>query len=85
MRAIRQTILGGPDVLELTEVQRPEPGPTEVLVHVTAAALPMGGLTAWQALVETAHVGPRDRVLINGAAGESDTWPSRSRRPAVRM
>ena len=153
MRAIRQTVLGGPEVLELVEVPRPRPGPTEVLVRVTAAgvnpldwktrargvflreppftvgadlagivdevsegvtrfavgdrvfgmprfpheagayaeyvtaparqlaaippglgdveaaALPMAGLTAWQALVETAAVGAGDRVLIHGAAG----------------
>jgi NADPH:quinone reductase-like Zn-dependent oxidoreductase len=153
MRAIRQTVLGGPDVLELVDVPRPQPGPTEVVVRVTAAgvnpldwktrargvflgappftvgadvagvveavsdgvtrlapgdrvygmprfpheagayaefvtapsrhlahippalgdveaaALPMAGLTAWQALVDTAEVGPGDRVLIHGAAG----------------
>ncbi len=153
MRAIRQQTLGGPEVLELTEVPQPEPGPTEVLVRVTAAgvnpvdwktrarggflgeppftvgwdvagvveepgrgvtrvelgdrvfgmprfpheaaayaeyltspsrqlaripeglgdveaaALPLAGLTAWQALVETADVQPGQRVLILGAAG----------------
>jgi NADPH:quinone reductase-like Zn-dependent oxidoreductase len=153
MRAIRQHSLGGPDVLELVDVPRPEPGPTEVLVHVAAAgvypvdwkvrarggflgeppftvgwdvagvveelgrgvtrfapgdrvfgmprfpgeaaayaeyvtapsrqlartpdglgdveaaALPLAGLTAWQALVETAAVGPKTRVLILAAAG----------------
>lgn len=153
MRAIRQEALGGPDVLELAEVPRPEPGPTEVLVRVRAAGvnpvdwkvraaggflgdppftvgwdvagvveavgrgvtrfepgdrvfgmprfpreaaayaeyvtspsrqlaripeglgdveaagLPLAGLTAWQALVETAGVGPGDRVLILAAAG----------------
>ena len=153
MRAIRQQALGGPDVLELVEVPRPEPGPTEVLVRVTAAgvnpvdwkvrerggflgeppftvgwdiagvveapglgvtrfaagdrvfgmprfpreaaayaeyvtspsrqlartpeglddveaaALPLAGLTAWQALVETANVQPGQRVLILAAAG----------------
>lgn len=153
MRAIRQTVLGGPELLQLVEVPRPRPGPTEVLVRVTAAgvnpldwktrsrgvflgappftlgadvagvveavsegvtrfavgdrvfgmprfpheagayaeyitaparqlaripsalgdveaaALPMAGLTAWQALVDTARVGPGDRVLIQGAAG----------------
>ncbi|MDO7882950.1 NADP-dependent oxidoreductase [Antiquaquibacter soli] len=40
-----------------------------VLDHVRAAALPLAGLTAWQALVDTAHVGPGDRVVITGAAG----------------
>jgi NADPH:quinone reductase-like Zn-dependent oxidoreductase len=153
MRAIRQQTLGGPEVLELVDVPRPEPGPTEVLVRVSAAgvnpvdwktrerggavgpppftvgwdvagvveelgrgvtrfapgdrvfgmprfpheagayaeyvtapsrqlvripeglgdveagALPLAGLTAWQALVETADVQPGDRVLILAAAG----------------
>lgn len=39
------------------------------LDHVQAAAIPLAGLTAWQALVETAHIGAGSRVLINGAAG----------------
>jgi NADPH:quinone reductase-like Zn-dependent oxidoreductase len=153
MRAIRQQTLGGPEVLELADVPRPEPGPTEVLVRVAAAGvnpvdwkvcrrgvmlgdppftvgwdvagvveeagwgatrftpgdrvfgmprfpgeaaayaeyvtspsrqlartpdglsdveaagLPLAGLTAWQALVETAGVGPGTRVLVLAAAG----------------
>ncbi len=153
MRAIRQQTLGGPEVLELVEVARPEPGPTEVLVRVAAAGvnpvdwkvrtrggllgeppftvgwdvagivevlgggvtrfavgdrvlgmprfpreaaayaeyvtspsrqlaripeglgdieaagLPLAGLTAWQALVETADVQPGQRVLVLAAAG----------------
>ena len=36
---------------------------------VEAGALPLAGLTAWQALVETADVQPGQRVLILGAAG----------------
>ncbi|HEU0057693.1 MAG TPA: NADP-dependent oxidoreductase, partial [Gaiella sp.] len=151
MRAIRQRSLGGPEVLELVDVPRPEAGPTEVLVRVAAAgvnpvdwkvrarggflgeppftvgwdvagvveelgrgvtrfapgdrvfgmprfpreaaayaeyvtapsrqlartpdglgdveaaALPLAGLTGWQALVETAGVGPTSRVLILAA------------------
>lgn len=39
------------------------------LSHREAAALPLAGLTAWQALVETARIGEGSRVLINGAAG----------------
>ncbi len=153
MRTIRQQTLGGPEVLEVVEVPRPDPGPTEVLVRMRAAgvnpvdwkvrrgggflgqppftvgwdvagvveavgrgvtrfepgdrvfgmprfpreaaayaeyvtspsrqlaripdglgdveagALPLAGLTAWQALVETAGVGPGHRVLILAAAG----------------
>jgi NADPH:quinone reductase-like Zn-dependent oxidoreductase len=153
MRAIHQQTLGGPEVLELVDVPRPEPAPTEVLVRVAAAgvnpvdwktrtrggflgsppftvgwdvagvveevgrgvtrfepgdrvfgmprfpreaaayaeyvtspsrqlartpeelddvhaaALPLAGLTAWQALVETAGVEEGDRVLVLAAAG----------------
>jgi NADPH:quinone reductase-like Zn-dependent oxidoreductase len=154
MRAIGQQAFGGPEVLEFTEVQRPVPVPTEVLVrvravgvnpveavirsgqfpllgeppfilgwdvsgvvediepgvtrfqagdevygmpffprpanayaeyvaapsrqlarkpaslsHAEAAALPLAGLTAWQALVDTAQVAAGQRVLIHGAGG----------------
>ncbi len=149
MRIIRQHALGGPDVLQLEALPRPEPGPGEVLVRqaaagvnpvdwkvrarggflgeppftvgwdvagvveegegfepgervfgmprfpgeaaayaeyvtapadelaripeglsdVEAGALPLAGLTAWQALVDTADVQPGQRVLILAAAG----------------
>lgn len=39
MKAISQDVLGGPEVLKLVEVERPVPGPTEVLVRVEAAGL----------------------------------------------
>jgi NADPH:quinone reductase-like Zn-dependent oxidoreductase len=153
MRAIVQETLGGPEVLTVSEVDTPVPGPTEVLVRVhaagvnpvdwkvrqagaflgtppftvgwdasgvvaaigggvtrfaegdevfgmprfprqgaayaeyltgpsrhfarkpagvdfvVAAALPLAGLTAWQALVDTAGVQPGQRVLVHAAAG----------------
>jgi len=153
MRAVRQHELGGPEVLAIEEVDRPEPGLTEVLVRVAAAgvnpvdwktragrgylreppftvgwdaagvveavgfgvtwigvgdrvfgmprfpheagcyaeyivspsrhlaripdalddvqaaAVPLAGLTAWQALVETAGIGTGWRVVVLGAAG----------------
>ena len=153
MRTVRQHELGGPEVLVVEEVDRPEPGPTEVLVRVAAAgvnpvdwkvragggflgeppftvgwdvagivealgfgvtwlavgdrvfgmprfpreaacyaeyvvspsrqlaripdslgdveaaAMPLAGLTAWQALVDTAGTGEGSRVLVLGAAG----------------
>jgi NADPH:quinone reductase-like Zn-dependent oxidoreductase len=154
MRAITQRSLGGPEVLELVDVDRPVPLPTEVLVrvvaagvnpvepavragyfpilgtppftlgwdisgvveevvpgvtrfqpgdevygmpffpraasayaeyviapsrqlahkprrldHVHAAAVPLAGLTAWQALVDVAAVRPGQRVLVHGAGG----------------
>jgi len=39
------------------------------LSHVEAAALPLAALTAWQALVDTAHVTGGQRVLVHAAAG----------------
>lgn len=154
MRAIMAQRAGGPDVLEEVELDRPEPGPVEILVkvhaagvnptdwkarargatlgrpgpfvpgydvsgvveavgpgvrmyapgdevfgmplfptppgayaeyvvapprhfarkptgldHVTAAGLPLAGLTAWQSLVDFANVRAGQRVLIHAAAG----------------
>lgn len=39
MLALHQTVLGGPDVLRLTELPRPAPGPGQILVAVHAAGL----------------------------------------------
>ena len=39
MRAVRQHTLGGPEVLVVEEVPKPEPAPTEVLVRVAAAGV----------------------------------------------
>jgi NADPH:quinone reductase-like Zn-dependent oxidoreductase len=40
-----------------------------VLTQEEAAALPLAGLTAWQMLIDTAHLHSGDDVLIHGAAG----------------
>ncbi len=37
--------------------------------HVGAASLPLGGLTAWQALIDHAHLEKDQHVLIHGGAG----------------
>jgi len=39
------------------------------LSHVQAAALPMGGLSAWQALVVHGRLQPGERVAVTGAHG----------------
>ncbi|WLW52005.1 NADP-dependent oxidoreductase [Streptomyces sp. YU58] len=39
------------------------------LDHVRAAAAPTAALTAWQALIDIARIGPGTRVLIHAAAG----------------
>lgn len=45
-------------------VRKPEGMPFEL-----AGALPLAGLTAWQALVVAGEVGPGQRVLVHAAAG----------------
>jgi NADPH:quinone reductase-like Zn-dependent oxidoreductase len=49
-----------------TALLSPKP-PT--LSHVEAAAIPMGGLSAWQGLIVHGHLQPDERVCITGAAG----------------
>ena len=39
------------------------------LDHIHAAALPLAGLTAWQALTETVTIVPGQRVLVHAAGG----------------
>lgn len=39
------------------------------LEHTQAAAVPISALTAWQALIDRAHLSAGQRVLIHGAAG----------------
>ena len=39
MRAIQQEVHGGPEVLREVEIERPEPGPSQLLVRVHAAGL----------------------------------------------
>lgn len=41
----------------------------DTLDHVHAAAAPTAVLTAWQALIDIARIGPGTRVLIHAAAG----------------
>ncbi len=47
-------------------VLAPKPGS---LTHVEAAALPMGGLAAWQGLFVHGRLQPGERVLVTGASG----------------
>ena len=39
MKAVTFRDFGGPEVLELTEVDRPKPGADDVLVHIHAAGI----------------------------------------------
>ena len=66
-------------------------GPTRAFVrkadgldHVHAAAIPMVGLTAWQALVDTAGVGKAAAFWSSARPAESGTSPFRSPRLGAR-
>jgi NADPH:quinone reductase-like Zn-dependent oxidoreductase len=60
MRAIRQDAFGGPEVLQLVEVERPEPGLSQVLVRVLAAGL---NPTDWKNRERSAWLGTPPLVL----------------------
>ncbi|GAA2985923.1 NADP-dependent oxidoreductase [Streptosporangium longisporum] len=60
MRAIVQEVAGGPEVLTLAEVDRPEPIPTEVLVRVHAAGV---NPTDWKSREQGRLLGDPPAVL----------------------
>jgi NADPH:quinone reductase-like Zn-dependent oxidoreductase len=37
--------------------------------HVEAASLPLAGITAWEAMIDVARVGPGQRVLVHAGSG----------------
>jgi NADPH:quinone reductase-like Zn-dependent oxidoreductase len=44
------------------------------LTHTEAASVPISALTAWQGLLDRAHLEPGERVLVHGAAGAVGTF-----------
>jgi NADPH:quinone reductase-like Zn-dependent oxidoreductase len=54
------------------------------LDHVSAAGLPLAGLTAWQSLVDVANIQPGQRVWSTPRRSASDISRCRSRRPEAR-
>src|SRR5215472_8594336 len=60
MRAISQDVLGGPEVLKLVELDRPEAGVSQVLVRVHAAGL---NPTDWKHRARRIFLGPPPFVL----------------------
>lgn len=60
MRAISQDVLGGPEVLREVEMDRPEPGLSEILVRVHAAGV---NPTDWKHRAHRIFLGPPPLVL----------------------
>jgi NADPH:quinone reductase-like Zn-dependent oxidoreductase len=60
MRAVGQDSFGGPEVLKIVEVERPEPGPVEILVRVHAASV---NPTDWKARANGGRFGTARPIL----------------------
>ncbi|MGW1050912.1 NADP-dependent oxidoreductase [Streptomyces sp. NPDC002521] len=67
MRAISQDVLGGPEVLREVQVERPEPGPNQVLVRVRAAGV---NPTDWKHRATGGFLGRPPFVLGWDVSGE---------------
>lgn len=74
MRAVVVQRFGGPEALELVEVARPEPGPGQVRIRVSAATVnPVDAATRSGALVAAGLMAPRAVIGIGwDVAGEID-------------
>ena len=98
MFAIRQQAYGGPEVLELVDVERPRPRPTEVLVRVLAAGvnpidwkaragalrLPLPLTVGWDVAGVVEEVGPGVTRFRRGRAACWCRSPVRPRSPSRR-
>ncbi|MEV5879043.1 NADP-dependent oxidoreductase [Streptomyces sp. NPDC052101] len=67
MRAISQDVLGGPEVLREVRVERPKPGPNQVLVRVRAAGV---NPTDWKHRATGGFLGEPPFVLGWDVSGE---------------
>ncbi|MGW3206924.1 NADP-dependent oxidoreductase [Streptomyces sp. NPDC001135] len=67
MRAISQDVLGGPEALKEVRVERPEPGPNQVLVRVRAAGV---NPTDWKHRATGGFLGEPPFVLGWDVSGE---------------
>ncbi|MEU4929835.1 NADP-dependent oxidoreductase [Streptomyces yokosukanensis] len=67
MRAISQDVLGGPEVLREVQVERPKPGPNQVLVRVRAAGV---NPTDWKHRATGGFLGTPPFVLGWDVSGE---------------
>ncbi|MFG2602619.1 NADP-dependent oxidoreductase [Streptomyces sp. NPDC048514] len=67
MRAIGQDVLGGPEVLKAVQVERPKPGPNQVLVRMRAAGV---NPTDWKHRANGGFLGEPPFVLGWDVSGE---------------
>lgn len=79
MRAVTYTSVGRPDVIEVSEIEKPEPGLFEIRIKVQAASLNPADMAAWSGLfpppAEGSHFGLGwDIAGVVDAVGPGATW-----------
>jgi NADPH:quinone reductase-like Zn-dependent oxidoreductase len=79
MRAVTYTSVGNPDVIEVSEIDKPEPGLFEIRIKVQAASLNPADMAAWSGLfpppAEGSHFGLGwDIAGVVDAVGPGATW-----------
>lgn len=79
MRAVTYTSVGSPDVIEVSEIDKPEPGLFEIRIKVQAASLNPADMAAWSGLfpppAEGSHFGLGwDIAGVVDAVGPGATW-----------
>ncbi len=74
MRAAIIRSQGGPEVIELTEVTDPSPGPAEAVVRVKACAL--NHLDLWTRSGRSGYTPPLPHILGDDIAGTIETLPA---------
>lgn len=68
MRAVSQRVFGGPEVLEVVQARRPEPGPGEVLVRVSAARDMTASIASHTSATRGSSSGPPQPSEANNAS-----------------
>jgi NADPH:quinone reductase-like Zn-dependent oxidoreductase len=79
MRAVTYTSVGSPDVIEVSEIDKPEPGLFEIRIKVQAASLNPADMAAWSGVfpppAEGSHFGLGwDIAGVVDAVGPGATW-----------
>jgi NADPH:quinone reductase-like Zn-dependent oxidoreductase len=79
MRAVTYTSVGSPDVIEVSEIDKPEPGLFEIRIKVQAASLNPADMAAWSGLfpppAKGSHFGLGwDIAGVVDAVGPGATW-----------
>lgn len=79
MRAVTYTSVGSPDVIQVSEIAKPEPGLFEIRIKVQAASLNPADMAAWSGLfpppAEGSHFGLGwDIAGVVDAVGPGATW-----------